>query len=46
MESTGISMCINVSEQVASILPDQNSVSYRGEIDIKGIGLQKVFVVV
>lgn len=45
MESTGISMCINVTEQVAMLLDDQDKISYRGEIDIKGIGKTKTFTV-
>lgn len=45
MESTGVPMEIHISEDVADCLADKGRCDYRGEIDVKGKGKIKTYII-
>ncbi len=45
MESTGVPMQIHISDDVAKCLTDKSRCDYRGEIDVKGKGKIKTYII-
>jgi len=45
MESTGVPMEIQVTQEVVNYISDKNRCVYRGEIDVKGKGKMKTYII-
>jgi class 3 adenylate cyclase len=45
MESSGVPMEIHITEEVADLIEDKSRCQYRGEVEIKGKGLMKTYII-